>query len=589
MTPHRRRSPKIREEVAALRERPETDVLIIGAGINGVAIARDLAMNGVDVTIVDRGDMASGTSSASSRMVHGGLRYLENGEFRLVREGVEERNRLLANAPHQVRPLPTTIPVRTLFTGLLRAPIQFLTGRPSKQSKPRGALLVKTGLWLYDAYSRAGRASDGTAVPRHRFVGPRRTFAELPDLHPETLATATYYDAMASSPERLAMEMADDAVETGHARVATYVAAVGHEGASVVLRDQISGEELRVRPRLVVNACGPWTDLANGALGGETAYMGGTKGSHIVVDNPELLTACRGREIFFENSDGRIVLVYPMHGRVILGTTDIPADPREPARCTDTEVDYFVDLVAHVFPDIPVTRDQIVFRYAGIRPLPAADSTEPGRISRDYRVEEGTLPDAPQVPVLSVVGGKWTTHRALGERVSGQAMSRLGRSRVASTISAPVGGARGLPEADDRDAWIATHLDEVTLVRGRELLARYGTRAAGVAAAEASDEASARRLASAPSYSVGEIWWLAGRERVVRLEDLVLRRTTLAFEGGVDARVLAELADVVGDTLGWSRRRRKEEVAATAAVLADAHGVDVEKGLPSAHRPWSLA
>ncbi|MDN4473436.1 glycerol-3-phosphate dehydrogenase/oxidase [Demequina zhanjiangensis] len=568
---------RTRPEVAALRDRPSTDVLVIGGGINGTAIARDLALNGVDVTLVDRGDIASATSAASSRMVHGGLRYLENGEFRLVREGVEERNRLLANAPHHVRPLPTTIPLRTVFTGIAQAPLRFLTGREVGPPKARGALLVKAGLWLYDAYSHAGRGADGTSVPRHRFVGPRRTFQELPDLHPETIATATYFDAMVSRPERYALELADDAVETGRARVATYVSAVGHEDGQVVLRDEISGAELRTGAKVVVNACGPWTDLANGVLGGETAYMGGTKGSHIVVDSPDLLHACRGREIFFENSDGRIVLVYPMHGKVILGTTDIPADPREPARCTEEEVDYFLELAARVFPDVPVTKDQIVFRYAGIRPLPAADATEPGRISRDYRLEERALPGAEDVPVLSVVGGKWTTHRALGERVADDVLDRLGMERTATTVDLKVGGARGLPQLDDQADWIATYLAGVSPGRGEALLARYGTRAAGTVVAETCDITQFARLTTLPDYSIGEISWLATREHVVRLEDLVLRRTTLAFEGRLSIAVLRELADVVGDALGWSARRRREEVDSTVALMADAHGVDLSR------------
>ncbi|WNM23549.1 glycerol-3-phosphate dehydrogenase/oxidase [Demequina capsici] len=587
MAQHRRRAPKVRPEVTALLDDPTTDVLVIGAGINGVAIARDLALNGVDVTLVDRGDIASGTSAASSRMVHGGLRYLENGEFRLVREGVEERNRLLANAPHQVRPLPTTIPLRTVLTGLAQAPVRFLTGKQIGPQKARGALLVKAGLWLYDAYSHAGRAADGTSVPRHRFVGRRRSLEELPDLDPATIATATYYDAMVGSPERLALEMADDAAEAGGARVATYVSAAGHEGDAVVLRDEVTGDTLRMRPRVIVNACGPWTDLANGVLGEPTSFIGGTKGSHIVVDSPALLHACRGREIFFENSDGRIVLVYPMHGKVILGTTDIPADPREPARCTEEEVDYFIELAARVFPEIPVSRAQIVFRYAGIRPLPAADASEPARISRDYRVEEGALPDAPDVPVLSVVGGKWTTHRALGERVADEVLDRLGVQRFASTVAAQVGGARGLPRLDDRDEWIVTNLPGLSIGRGQTLLARYGSRSAGVGVAETYDPAAASRLATLPDYSVGEISWIATREHVVRLEDLVLRRTTLAFEGRLGVSVLRELADVVGDAVGWSWRRRRAEVDATIALLADAHGVDLA-GPARAHRPWSL-
>lgn len=571
-----RTSRHVRSEVRSLIDRPRADVLVIGAGINGVAIARDLALNGVDVILVDRSDVAAETSAASSRMVHGGVRYLENGEFRLVKESVEERNRLLANAPHHVKPLPTTIPIRNIFGGLANAPLRFLLGRQPRRQRPRGALLIKTGLWLYDAYSNAGRASDGTSVPRHRFVGRARTFEELPDLHPATRFTATYFDAMVARPERYAWDLASDAARTGGLRLATYVEAVGHDGEAVTLRDGLSGHEWGVLADVVVNASGPFADLTNAALGERTAYMGGTKGSHIVVDNPELLAACRGREIFFENSDGRIVLVYPMHGKVILGTTDIPADPADPVVCTDEEVDYFLELAAHVFPEISVSRDQIVFRYAGIRPLPAADATEPGRISRDYRVEPDTLPGT-ALPVLSVVGGKWTTHRALGEQVGDRVLALLGLDRFVSTDALTVGASRGLPRPDDEDAWVRESLPGVGQARGRELLARYGTDASGVARAEAATKATARRLRTLPTYSVGEISHVARTERVVRLADVALRRTTLAFEGLLTEESVDELADVVGDALHWSRRRRRDEVELLTDRLREAHGVDLRR------------
>src|SRR5690606_24372508 len=154
--------------------------------------------------------------------------------------------------------------------------------------------------------------------------------------------------------------------------------------------------------------------LTNEALGLSTHYLGGTKGSHIVLNHPELLAATGGREIFFEHSDGRVVLIYPLKGRVMVGTTDIAADPREPSVLTDEEVSYLFDLVAHVFPDIRVTREQIVFSFSGIRPLPRHDDTLPGFVSRDYRIEHDRLAHA---HLLSLVGGKWTTFRALAEHL----------------------------------------------------------------------------------------------------------------------------------------------------------------------------
>ncbi|MEN0024968.1 MAG: FAD-dependent oxidoreductase, partial [Microbacterium sp.] len=178
-----------RAEVRAVREAGRTSVLIIGAGINGISTFRDLALQGVDVVLVERGDFASGASAASSHMIHGGIRYLENGEFRLVRESVEERNGLLKIAPHYVKPLQTTIPIYSTFSGILSAPLRFLTHKSGKPQE-RGAFLIKIGLTIYDTFSR-----DGGTVPRHRFLGRKRSLAELPSLDPNIKYTATYYDA----------------------------------------------------------------------------------------------------------------------------------------------------------------------------------------------------------------------------------------------------------------------------------------------------------------------------------------------------------------------------------------------------------
>jgi glycerol-3-phosphate dehydrogenase len=347
-------------------------VLIIGAGINGISLFRDLALQGVDAVIVDRGDFAGGASSASSHMVHGGIRYLENGEFRLVRESVQERNGLLRTAPHYVQPLETTITIYSTFSGNLSAPFRFLLHRSGKP-RERGALLIKVGLTIYDMFSR-----DGGSVPRHRFLGRTASLAELPHLDPDIKYTATYYDASMHDPERLALDVLQDGRSANASSYAlNYVEAVARDGEKVVLRDRETAQEFAIAADVIVNASGPWTDLTNEALGDDTRFMGGTKGSHIVLDHPELLAATQGREIFFEHSDGRIVLIYPLKGHVMVGTTDIDADPREPARCTDEEIDYFFDLIHHVFPTIAVDRDQIVYRFAGIRPLPRHEDTAP--------------------------------------------------------------------------------------------------------------------------------------------------------------------------------------------------------------------
>lgn len=563
----------LRPAVEALRARPHADVLVIGAGINGIATFRDLALQGVDVVIIDRDDFVSGASAASSHMIHGGIRYLENGEFRLVRESVEERNALVRIAPHYVRPLKTTVPIFSTFSGILSAPLRFLTHEAGKPTE-RGAALIKVGLTAYDSFSR-----DGGSVPRHEFHGRKRSLAELPELNPGIKYTATYYDASMHDPERLALDVLHDGLAAGpNARAVNYVEAAGADGDGVRLRDTVTGEEFAFTASVVVNASGPWTDLTNEALGGATRFMGGTKGSHIVLDHPELLAATDGREIFFEHEDGRIVLIYPLKGRVLVGTTDLEHDMRKPIRTTEDEVDYFFDLISHVFPGIAVNRSHIVYRFAGVRPLPRHDETQPGFVSRDYRIEESTVPGSGGgVPLLSLVGGKWTTFRALAEHLSDEVLAKLGRSRTASTEGLAIGGGRGYPTTDAaRTVWLATHGELVGRARAAELLERYGTRAEPLIA-EFAESGTDVALRSAPTYSVGEITALARDEQVVHLSDVLKRRTSLAFTGAVDADVLEELAEIVGDALDWSAPRRAGEIEHARTELHDVHGVAIEQ------------
>lgn len=541
-----------------------TSVLVIGAGINGIGVFRELALQGVDVLLIDRGDFASGASAASSHMVHGGIRYLENGELRLVRESVQERNRLLRLAPHRVRPLETTIPIFSTFSGVLSAPLRLLTHRQTGRHRERGALLIKVGLSIYDLFSRGGGI-----VPRHRFRGRRRSLAELPDLNPLVRYTATYFDAAMDDPERLALDVLADGLSAGTGAAAlNYVEAIGADEAGVRLRDVESGVEFSVAADLVINATGPWTDLTNATLGAPTSYMGGTKGSHIVLDDPALLRATGGREIFFENEDGRIVLVYPLHGRVLVGTTDLPADPREPAVCTDAEIDYFVGLVRHVFPEVPVDRNRIVFTFSGIRPLPRHEDSAPGLVSRDYRVE--TDADGPLgIPVLSLVGGKWTTFRAVAEHLVDVALGLLARPRLRSTEALPLSAALGLPAEGERDAWLATRLPQVPIARARVLLSRYGAQCVGVASFLADDDLPL----AGDELSTGEIRYLVHHESVLRVADVVLRRTNLGFRGLADSATVERIADALGSELGWNAIRRLAEIDETMALLAVGHAL----------------
>lgn len=558
------------ELLASLKSRPDVSVLIVGAGINGIGTFRDLALNGVDVLLVDRADFCSGASAASSHMAHGGIRYLENGEFRLVREAVRERNRMIQNAPHLVKPLPTTVPMFKHFSGLLNAPLKFL-GLLDKPSE-RGSFVIKIGLMFYDAFTGKTRT-----VPRHTFRGRAESLKRWPRLNPAVRTTATYYDGSILNPERLALEVLLDGEADG-GRALNYVSLVGGKENTVTLRDELTGEAFDVRPKLLINAAGPWIDAANGTLGLSTRFIGGTKGSHLVLDHPELRQAIGENEFFFENKDGRIVLIFPLYDRVIVGTSDIPIANPDEALCTEDEVDYFLGMIARVFPDIKVGREHIVFRFSGVRPLAHTGSAKTtGQITRDHHIQvvEGDWTGL-AFPVYSLVGGKWTSFRAFSEQVTDKALAFLGRARQKSTRELPIGGGRNFPRTPDEMkkyvdglcAWTGLSAERV-----RVLCERYGTRAESVAMfiSKQADQP----LKSLPDFSRREIAFLCQQEHVVHLDDLLLRRTLLAMLGRLTRSAVDELADTANEPLGWGGEQKKAEVTRALDLLAGRHGVSL--------------
>jgi glycerol-3-phosphate dehydrogenase len=562
-----------RKTIGRLRERPHAQVLIIGGGINGVGTFRDLALQGVDVALVERGDYCQGASGASSHMIHGGIRYLENGEFRLVQEAVTERNGLLKIAPHYVKPLKTTIPIFSTFSGVLAAPVRFLTHKQQGRPKERGAFLIKIGLSLYDSFSRAGGS-----VPRHEFKGRAKALKELPQLNPGVKYTATYFDASVHNPERLTLDILQDGEKANsQARAGNYVSVGGIGESGVEVRDELTGEQFTFTADVIVNTTGAWVDQTNEALGSPSMFMGGTKGSHIVLDHPELLRACNGREMFFEHTDGRIVLIYPMGDRVLVGTTDIDADMNEDSVCTDEEITYFFDLIKHVFPAIEVTRDSIVYSFSGVRPLPRHDATQPGVVSRDYRIERKDRRIAGNsVPVLSLVGGKWTTFRAVSEHMTNDVLQILGQSRKVSTANVPIGGGADFPLTEmDVQQWIKRHMSEgLDAARVEVLLTRYGTRAADVI--NYLKAGGDHVLHSTRELSLREIDFMVRYEQIGHLIDVLIRRTSLAFRGLVTAELLAELGHALSGPLGWDAARVAQEIRHAEDVLRRFHGVQLQ-------------
>ncbi len=358
------------------------------------------------------------------------------------------------------------------------------------------------------------------------------------------------------------------------AQALNYVRAVAAHDGVVQLRDELSGELLEVRPRLVINAAGPWIDFTNHDLGVHTHFIGGTKGSHLVLDHPELRAAIGEEEFFFENKDGRIVLIFPFLDKVMIGTSDIFIDNPDDARCTDEEIDYFLDMIKRVFPQIYVGHEHIVFRFSGVRPLPAADAKSAGQVSRDHSIKVVEAGRGLDFAVLSLVGGKWTTFRAFAEQVTDEVLGRLNRERKLSTRELAIGGGREFPRNQAaRQQWLQeVHARTgVAVDRLAVLLDRYGTRAADVAAfIAAGDDAP---LAARADYSRREIAYLAQEEMIVHVDDLLLRRSLLAMLGQLSLPLVQELAEVLGEALGWSAEQVQAELERTVTLMADRHGV----------------
>ena len=325
---------------------------------------------------------------------------------------------------------------------------------------------------------------------------------------------------------------------------------------------------------MVVNAGGPWIDRINSALGCPTRYMGGTKGSHLVLENPGLRSTIGDHEFFFENKDGRIVLILPFFEQVMVGTSDIPIEDPNSAVCTTEETEYFLDMIKRVFPNMQIDRSQIVFTFSGVRPLPASNVKSAGQITRDHSIEtiEGSL----GFPVYSMVGGKWTTFRAFAAQMTDLILKRIDRERCMETVDLSIGGGKAYPmTAEQRKEWLAG-LGKQTGLPAERLetwLGRYGTWAERVAeyTAAGKDEP----LTHAPAYTCREVQYLCLKEKVERLDDLALRRTSLGMQGKLTRDLVDELAGISAEALGWNDLRRKDETACLVELLRKRHLVEL--------------
>lgn len=509
----------------------EFDLAVIGAGINGAAIARDAASRGLTVFVADKADVGSGTSSWSSRLIHGGLRYLEHGELALVHESLHDRERLLQIAPHLVTPLPFVVPVYR------------------HNHKP--GWMFRAGMVLYDALSLR------KSVPRHRRLGRKAVAVELGSLNPDGLSAGLrYYDGQVVFAERLVLETLLSAAAAG-AQVLTYAAAsiTVRDGAAVGIRvhDELTGLDHDVRAKVVVNAAGPWVDDADTGLGLDR-LIGGTKGTHIIVDP---FPGAPDVAIYYEaRSDNRAVLVIPWNGRYLIGTTDDRFDgDLDTVAGTEDEIDYLITETNTLIPEAGLNADSVLFSYAGVRPLPYRPGVKSGNIPRSHLIlTHDTVPN-----LISVVGGKLTPHLSLGRETVDLAARLIGRSVPASRTGHETlpGGTADWPA---RSRQLRSRLPFDGPIADR-LLAVYGTRCQDLLELIAADPAQARVIGSGEgAVVVAEVTLAVRAEGAVQLADILHRRTMVGLSPALGLDVDREVAAVAAPLLGWSDEQMHEQV-----------------------------
>jgi glycerol-3-phosphate dehydrogenase len=535
-----------RPDAAALAGR--FDVAVVGAGINGAAIARDAALRGLSVLVVDQADAGSGTSAWSSRLIHGGLRYLEHGELSLVHESLHDRERLLQIAPHLVTPLPFVVPLYP------------------HNHKP--GWMFRAGMVAYDALSLR------KSVPRHRALGRKAVAVELPSLRRAGLSGALrYYDGQVVHAERLVLETLLSAADAG-ARVLTHspVTAITTEGGratGLTVHDGLTGATHAVRARVVVNAAGPWVDaVARGVPLAHPRFVGGTKGSHLVVDP---FPGAPDVALYYEaRSDNRPILVIPWNGRYLIGTTDDRFDgDLDTTAATADEIDYLLAETNSLLPRARLRRADILFTYAGVRPLPHSPDGATGSISRSHSL----LTDEAVGDLVTVVGGKLTPHLSLAAETVEIVGRLLGRTLPPSTAArrplpgAPASG-RGADWPDEA-AWLRTALADdpegpcwpVALVE--RLLAVYGGRARDLADLVRENPVLARVVGDGRgAVAAAEVTLAVREEGALHLADVLHRRTMVGLEPALGLDVDDAVAEIAAPLLGWSADDVDREVAA---------------------------
>jgi glycerol-3-phosphate dehydrogenase len=531
------------------------DLLVVGGGITGVGVARDAVRRGLRVALVEAGDFAQGTSSRSSRLIHGGLRYLETFHFKLVFEALAERRRLVALAPHLVRPLPFLYPV---FSGA-----------------DVGMLKLTAGMWAYDALALFQN------IQTHSILGRGAVLAREPGLRGAGLhGAALYYDAQVDD-ARLTLAVARGAHEAGavllpHARVTGFLRGLEGQVEGVHLRDERTGSTADVRARLVVGAAGPWTDELRRLLDAAAApRLRPTKGVHLQLRREDV--GNRGAITLRSPIDQRTMFVLPWGQFSYVGTTDTDyAAPAGEAEADRGDVDYLLASLAAVFPRARATREAVVSSWAGVRPLVAPE----GQLSAGQTSREHEIWREPVGP-LFVAGGKLTTFRVMAAETAAEAAAILARehgvagrpfdSALLRIPGAPAGEWRAFVASATARA-LGAGLSRDAALR---LVSTYGTDVDSLLELIAGDAALALPILPPHPYLWAEVVHAVRSEMALGVEDVLRRRLHLFYDApdggvGVAERVARRMAAEEG--IGWSEEEIRAEVARYAAAVERARG-----------------
>ena len=519
------------------------DVIVIGAGCNGAGIARDAAARGLRVALVEKEDIGSGTSSWSGRLIHGGLRYLEQGDIALVRESLRERELLFRLAPHLVKPVP------------LMMPLYKHNARPS--------WMIRLAMLAYDILS-----FDKSTVT-HKILSRSKTLKRFPGMSTDGLrGAAIFMDGQVVWSERLCAEIVLAAHADGaHIHTWSKVDGFVQEGgriAGVKFTDMLDGSRHVLKAPVVINAAGPWVDLVLGeAKVGDRRHIGGAKGSHLVV-NP--FPGAPKDVVYYESrADGRLVLVIPWGDRYMIGTTDKKFDENPDSVTADLlELEYLLGEVNQLIPEANLTAKDVLYTYSGVRPLPYVPSQSEWKVPRSHVIFD----HGPKWPgLISIIGGKLTTYRSLAEETVDQIFSMLGKKAPpCPTRSALFPGARIADRQKFAVMLQATFpVQAPTIAR---LVSLYGARAADILELGRQD-AALLDVFDPDSGAIGaELVFTFENEFCRTLTDALIRRIMVGLNSTCGRDVLDRAADILAQRSAWSDSRKQAEIAGYLRYIA---------------------